>query len=168
MNELDTVMQGLVDCGKARPDAFTRNRVINRLKLEEGFRDYAYDDANGMKVSAPQGELTFGYGFTFPLGEATSERLLAIKLREHEADLSRRMQTDRSTFLDELPIGAWAVLVDMAYNLGVPRLMGFEKMLAAIERMDWKAAAAEVLDSRYARQVPNRAERNALLLRSLA
>ena len=44
-----------------------------------------------------------------------------------------------------------------AYNMGVPRLMGFKRMLAAVERGDWPRAKVEALDSKWAEQVPNRA-----------
>jgi lysozyme len=56
------------------------------------------------------------------------------------------------------------VLLDMAYNLGVDGLLKFRKMLAAIDRRDYELAAKEMLDSRYARQVKGRAQRNALMM----
>ena len=56
------------------------------------------------------------------------------------------------------------VLCDMAFNLGLPKLKQFKLMLAAIESGDMEAAASELLDSNYARQVPNRAKRNADML----
>ena len=46
--------------------------------------------------------------------------------------------------------------------------MKFKKMKAALERGDFEAAAAEMLDSRWARQTPNRADREALEIASLA
>lgn len=54
-----------------------------------------------------------------------------------------------------------AVLIDLAFNLGSPRLSGFVKMLDAIRAEDWKKAKAELLDSVYAAQVPKRANTNA-------
>ena len=56
-------------------------------------------------------------------------------------------------------------LVNMAFNLGGGRLAGFKRMIAAIEVDNWPAAAAECLDSAYARQVGKRAERVARALR---
>ena len=49
------------------------------------------------------------------------------------------------------------VLIDMCFNLGMPRLKKFKRMIAAMERIDYTNAAAEMLDSRWARQVGNRA-----------
>lgn len=58
------------------------------------------------------------------------------------------------------------VLVDMAFNLGMPTLMKFQNMWDAIEEEDWDEAAAQMLDSRWARQVGRRAERLADAMRT--
>ena len=49
------------------------------------------------------------------------------------------------------------VLMDMAYNMGVPRLCKFQKMWNAIHEQNYEAASWEMLDSRWARQVGRRA-----------
>ena len=49
------------------------------------------------------------------------------------------------------------VLMDMAFNMGVPRLCKFVKMWTALEQYDYHKAAEEMLDSRWARQVKTRA-----------
>ena len=51
------------------------------------------------------------------------------------------------------------VLVDMGFNLGIPTLLKFQNMWAAIEDDDFKRAADEAMDSKWARQVGRRAER---------
>lgn len=48
------------------------------------------------------------------------------------------------------------VLVDMAFNMGVPRLRKFKKMWAAVHEKDFPTAAKEMLDSRWANQVKSR------------
>ncbi|CAH9053850.1 hypothetical protein PSECIP111951_00906 [Pseudoalteromonas holothuriae] len=50
------------------------------------------------------------------------------------------------------------VLLDMAFNLGVAGLCKFKNMIAALERQDYQKAADEMLDSRWARQVGQRAQ----------
>jgi len=50
------------------------------------------------------------------------------------------------------------VLMDMAFNMGVPRLCKFVKMWNAIHEEKWEAASREMLDSRWARQVGRRAK----------
>ena len=51
------------------------------------------------------------------------------------------------------------VLVDMGFNLGIPTLLKFQNMWAAIEEEDFETAADEAMDSRWAKQVGRRAER---------
>ena len=51
------------------------------------------------------------------------------------------------------------VMVNMCFNLGLSRLLGFEKFLAAMEAGDWETAGIEMLDSKWAVQVGNRSER---------
>ena len=48
-------------------------------------------------------------------------------------------------------------LVDMGFNMGVPRLMKFINMWEAIEEVDFQWASEEMLDSRWAKQVKGRA-----------
>ena len=48
------------------------------------------------------------------------------------------------------------ILVDMAFNMGVPRLGKFKKMWAAIHENNFDEAAKEMLDSRWANQVKSR------------
>ena len=50
------------------------------------------------------------------------------------------------------------VLMDMAFNMGVPRLCKFKLMWNAIHEQNWEAASREMLDSRWARQVGRRAK----------
>jgi lysozyme len=49
------------------------------------------------------------------------------------------------------------VLMDMAFNMGVPRLCKFINMWAALEQHDYNKAADEMLDSKWAKQVKSRA-----------
>ena len=58
------------------------------------------------------------------------------------------------------------VLLSMAYQMGVGGLLKFRKMLAAIEDNDWPEAEKQALDSRWAKQTPDRAKRHAEILRT--
>ena len=51
------------------------------------------------------------------------------------------------------------ILVNMAFNLGATRLAKFKNMHNMLSQHKWKEAAAEGRDSRWYRQVTNRAER---------
>jgi len=51
------------------------------------------------------------------------------------------------------------ILMDMAFNMGVPRLCKFKNMWNAIHSGDFEAASFEMMDSRWARQVGGRAKK---------
>lgn len=48
------------------------------------------------------------------------------------------------------------VLIDMAFNLGLTRLMGFKRFLYHLRRGEYQTAAYEMIDSRWYRQVGTR------------
>jgi lysozyme len=57
------------------------------------------------------------------------------------------------------------VLVDMVFNLGISRFMQFQNTIAAIESGDYDLASKEMLDSRWADQVGNRAKTLSRMMR---
>jgi lysozyme len=61
--------------------------------------------------------------------------------------------------VDSLDSVRQLVVMDMAFNMGVPRLKKFKNMWAAIHEKDFPTAAKEMLDSRWANQVKSRAIR---------
>ena len=59
----------------------------------------------------------------------------------------------------ELPEEAQLIIANMMFNLGRPRLSAFKLMKAAIDDHNWIEAAIQMEDSKWAKQVPNRAKR---------
>ena len=57
-------------------------------------------------------------------------------------------------------------LLNMIFNLGQTRFMGFKKMLLAIQCGDWEEAAKQALDSRWHKQVGQRARELAEMIRN--
>ena len=51
------------------------------------------------------------------------------------------------------------ILMDMAFNMGVPRLCKFKKMWNAVHEQNFEAASLEMMDSKWARQVGRRAKK---------
>jgi len=66
--------------------------------------------------------------------------------------------------VDRLDAVRQLVLVDMAFNMGVPRLRKFKKMWAAIHEEDFQTAAKEMHDSRWAVQVKSRSHKLANMM----
>lgn len=58
------------------------------------------------------------------------------------------------------------VLLSMAFQLGVSGLMGFHNTLSAVKDQRWDDAAAGMLSSRWAQQVPDRAHRLAQVMKT--
>jgi lysozyme len=116
---------------------------------EGGFRSKPYRDSRGF--------LTIGYGRcldTEGITMAEGEYLLDNDIRSKSAELLTVLSWVAD--LDEVRRG---VLENMAYNLGVQGLLGFHKMLAAMQKGDWATAAIEALNSEWAQQVGSRAYR---------
>lgn len=109
------------------------------------------------------GKLTLGYGRNLEdvgLSQTEADFLL-------DNDIDERVRALASLFpwfvtLDEVRQRA---LVDMAF-MGILKLLGFKKMLNALERGDYETAATEALDSRWAEQVKGRADTVAHMLRT--
>lgn len=143
--------------------------LIRDLKREEGFRPYAYDDANGEPIVPGYtvvGHVTIWYGLCIEKGRVppVPERIPA-ELLAHVAERKWSELMDRIPWVADLPADVQRALAQMAYQLGVDGVIRFRKMLAALERGDRATAAAEALDSDWAQQTPARAERVAALIR---
>jgi len=133
--------------------------VVKWVAKEEGFSPTVYKDHLGY--------WTIGYGLCVDPQKASG-------LTEGEARwlLSRRLG-EIAWKLEERLGGVWgrmtiprrSALINMAYQLGLDGLFGFEKMIDAIKVEDWHAAWREALDSKWAREdTPERALRVADVL----
>ncbi len=130
--------------------------IIDRLKDEEGFVPHAYQDHLGF--------WTIGHGILID-----ERKGCGITADESEALLRNRVERYAAELDADLP---WLhnsacrdAVILMAYQMGVRGLLGFGKMLAAMEAGDRAKAADEALDSRWAHQTPARAERVAAMIR---
>jgi len=147
-----------------------REAVYEQLKEDEGVRYDIYLDHLGYP--------TFGVGHLIkesdpehgqPVGTAVSEE----RVREcFEDDLGTAIRECNHLYgegdFGNYPDEVQQVLVNMMFNMGRPRLSGFKKFNAAIETRDWLEAAKEGRDSRWYKQVTNRAERLMVRLEHLA
>jgi lysozyme len=63
------------------------------------------------------------------------------------------------------PLGVKNALINMNFNLGINKLLGFKKMIAALTAKNYTLASIEALDSLWATQVGDRAKDVAVMLR---
>ena len=123
--------------------------LLEAIKLSEGFRDKVYKDTLGID--------TIGYGFAIKdlvLDEDISEMILRRKIDNLIDRVNKRFK-----FVKALPTIAQDVVYEMCYQLGVTGVSKFKKTLAYLENHEFRMASKEMLDSRWARQTPNRAKR---------
>lgn len=115
--------------------------MIDALKKSENYEKFAYKDSEGI--------LTIGYGTNIEDGleEFEAEALLVAYIKYLERELPTKVSG-----WEFLNSARRDVLVSMAYNLGIPRFLKFERMLGAIAIQNYKAAAIEILDSLAAKQ----------------
>lgn len=105
-----------------------------------------------------QGYLTIGIGRLLDpkVGGGITEEEAIYLLRgdivRHEHELVHTFPVVR-----KLSRERFYAILNMAFNLGIPRLKTFRNMWDAIHRKDWERAAAEMLNSRWAKQVGRRA-----------
>jgi len=146
---------------------YDKDLLMDKLVAHEGLRLQVYKDTLGID--------TIGIGRNLE-GRGISEEELdwmdipnMDAIYEHgisEADATYLAQNDVQIVEEELlrahpcveslDAVRQLVLIDMAFNLGVPRLCKFKKMWAAIHENKFDVAAKEMLDSRWANQVKSR------------
>ena len=71
----------------------------------------------------------------------------------------------RAPWFKRLDTTRQQAIANMAFQLGVSGLLGFRKMIGALDHGDYRKAADEALNSRWARQTPNRANEIADMIR---
>jgi lysozyme len=139
------------------------------IRENEGLRLFAYDCETGMPVlsgSAVRGHVTIGWGRALDVKGITREEADYLFLNDlADAEEYARDYLGESVWT-ELSDPRRVAIMDMAHQLGPGGLRGFARMKDAIAAGAYDAAAEELLDSRYAKQTPARAVRNAEMLRT--
>ena len=68
---------------------------------------------------------------------------------------------------DELPEEVQLIIANMMFNMGRPRLSKFKGMKRGVDARDWNAAADEMVDSTWYKQVTKRADRLVVRMRDV-
>ena len=139
-------------------------RFIATMRRDEGVKSSPYRDSEGI--------LTIGIGHNIednPLneelqgwlnsgGELTDKEINDIFTEDVQVAI-KDVENIFAESWESLSQVRKEVLVNMAFNLGGPRLRQFKKMIAAVNDKDYAEAGTQMLDSRWARQVGNRSKR---------
>ena len=129
------------------------------LKVDEGVVYEIYNDHLGYP--------TFGIGHLILEGEAEYGQPVGTPVSEErvdecfEKDVEYVLNDCRILHkdFDNYPEEVKQIIANMMFNMGRTRLTKFRKHNAALQEGDWKTAAIEGRDSRWYKQVTNRAER---------
>lgn len=144
--------------------------IIKLIKFEEGFSEKPYYCSEGFPTVAfgvkigPKGAALSNYTFSVP--EVVGELWLTTYLDKMIADMERNQVIAPALAACGKGTPRYAVLVSMAYQLGVNGLAGFKNTLRAVAESRWSDAAVGMLQSKWAQQTPNRSKRHAEQMRT--
>ena len=146
---------------------YRKAHLLEELVKHEGLRLQVYQDTLGIdtigigrnlkdrgiskeeldELDIPTIDHVYEYGIT----EAD-----AMLLAENDVQIVEEELLRAHPCVEDLDAVRQLVLVDMAFNMGVPRLCKFKKMWNAVHEKKFDIAAKEMLDSRWATQVKSR------------
>lgn len=135
------------------------SELEKQLEFEEGRRLKVYLCTEGYR--------TIGVGRNLDANPYFEGNLIPDEITDDECDAILAHDIRRTT---ERLHAAWHgmgllegarrdAVIQMAFQMGVDGLLGFRRMLRAMLQCDWRRAREEALDSKWARQTPNRARR---------
>jgi lysozyme len=138
---------------------FFVDRLREELKIDEGCKYEIYLDHLGLP--------TFGIGHLVTERDPEYQKEVGtvvdeIRVNEvFEQDIQVTVDECKILFVDwtNLPEEVKLITANMMFNMGRPRLSKFKKMIQAIKDSDWLEAGNQMQDSRWYKQVTNRADR---------
>ena len=144
------------------------SKLKDQLIIDEGVKYESYLDHLSLK--------TCGIGhlcredepeYDLPLGAKVSEERVTELF---EQDIQTVIKDCKKVYddWDKLPEEVKQIIANMMFNLGRPRYSKFRKHIQAVMDGNWIEASKQMTDSRWYRQVPNRAKRLVERMRSVA
>ncbi len=121
--------------------------LLVQIKKHEGKELFLYRDTVG--------KWTIGHGRNLTDNGITDAE--ALMMLQHDVGVAETELDRALPWATSLDWVRYNVLVEMSFNLGISRLLRFRKTLAYLRAGQYGSTATEMLDSRWARQVGNRA-----------
>ena len=136
--------------------------LMERIKKHEGFVPKIYKDSLGFA--------TIGYGhLVLPEEQWEEGKEYSKEQLEHvfKNDFNNAL-AHANSLMDGMDLDdkAREVIIEMVFQLGVGGVGKFKKMWEALRNKDYGEASFQMLDSRWAKQTPNRAESLSKVMRS--
>ena len=134
-------------------------KLRKQLEIDEGVKYEIYLDHLGYP--------TFGIGHLvipsdIEYGKSVGTRVFEERVREcFDKDVESVLRDCKLLYkdFDELPEEVQQIVANMMFNMGYTRLSKFKGMKKGVDARDWNKAADEMVDSRWYKQVTNRANR---------
>ena len=123
---------------------------IDTIGIGRNLKDRGISKAELEHMDIPNMDVVYEHGIT---------KEDAVYLATNDVQIVEEELCRAHPCVDSLDAVRQLVVMDMAFNMGVPRLKKFKNMWAAIHEKDFPTAAKEMLDSRWANQVKSRATR---------
>ena len=130
-------------------DEIDRDALAKQLLRDEGFRQFPYKDTVGI--------LTVGIGRNLEAVGISKDE--AIYMLQNDIDQCEKHLDSTLPWWRYLSAARQSALVNMCFNLGISRLLKFKKFLSALNKQNYDEAAKEMLASKWAEQVGQRAVR---------
>ena len=143
------------------------NIFKEEIIIDEGIKYEVYLDHLG-KATCGIGHLILKTDPEYKLAigdKITGERVDELFLQDIETVLEDCVKLYDNFY--ELPEEAQHIIANMLFNMGLPTLKKFKGMRKAVLAGDWQKAADEMVNSKWYRQVPNRAERLVKRMRNI-
>ena len=122
---------------------------IDTIGIGRNLKDRGISKAELEHMDIPNMDVVYEHGIT---------KEDAVYLATNDVQIVEEELCRAHPCVDSLDSVRQLVVMDMAFNMGVPRLCKFVKMWNAIHEEKWEAASREMLDSKWARQVGRRAK----------
>lgn len=124
-----------------------------------------HEDLRLKPYMCPAGKMTIGVGRNIEdRGITKSEAMLLL---DNDIEMCEEQLNDRIKDFQHYPDDVKLVLMNMCFNLGINRLLGFRKTLKNIADGEYIKASSEMLKSRWARQVKRRAQELSRILKNV-
>ena len=141
------------------------DRLLESVKKHEGYRNKVYLDTLGKR--------TVGVGHLcvedFWEDDKEYEEKFLMTILEHDLQTAIKGAKDLMAENGCMDIDEQAeeLIIEMVFQLGKTGVSKFKNMWKALSGLQYSAAADQMLDSRWAKQTPNRANGMANIMRSL-
>ena len=141
------------------------DRLMESVKKHEGYRNKVYLDTLGKRT------VGVGHLCVEDFWEDDKEYEEKFLMEILQKDLQQASRGARSLMEEhgcaDIDEKAEELLIEMVFQLGMTGVSKFKNMWKALSELNYVGASYEMLDSRWAKQTPNRAKSMAQIMKAI-